>query len=168
MWIYILAFLYCLPLLAGALHPLQQDAPTIFGKATANDVDLLRVRGGIVVLRGVEAVAYKRRAEEREPVGELQARLDRGPVRCERLENYNGTDWYVGTCYLLVGKGTEIDLNQWVVASRVRQGKGRRLPGRRTTCPGSRAWDVEAPGATQNRRPSLGGTNRSGTTPRAG
>ena len=117
MWIYILAFLYCLPLFVGALYPLQQDAPTIFGKATAIDVDLLKVKGDIVVLRGVEAVAYKRRAEEREPAAELQARLDRGPVRCERLEKYNGKDWHVGTCYLLVGKGIEIDLNQWVVAS---------------------------------------------------
>ena len=117
MWINILAFLYFLPLLVGALYPLQQDAPTIFGKATAIDVDLLRVKGDIVVLRGVEAVTYKRRAEEREPVAELQARLDRGPVRCERLEEHNGMGRYVGTCYLLVGKGTEIDLNQWVVAS---------------------------------------------------
>ena len=117
--IMVLAVACLLPSFAAPSPPFQEDAPDIFGKATAIDVDLLRVKGHIVVLRGVKVVTYKRKPKELNPVANLQARLDRGPVRCEGLEKYNipGKEWFVGTCYLVVGERTEIDLNQWIVAS---------------------------------------------------
>ena len=119
MRIYVLAFVYFLPIFSGSLPPIQEPAPrNIFGKATAIDVDLLKIDDRIVKLWGVKAVTYKRRPEERGPLFSMQGMLDREPVRCEDLEKYNafGKQWYLGTCYL-VGKRTEVDLNRWVVAN---------------------------------------------------
>ena len=117
MWIH--AFVYLLPIFAGPLPSLQEPVPRyIFGKATAIDVDLLKVDGFVADLRGAKAVTYKRKPEELDPISHLQMMLDRQPVRCEDLEKYNDfrKQWFLGTCYL-VGKRTEVNLNRWVVAN---------------------------------------------------
>ncbi len=117
MWIH--ALVYLLPILAGPLSLLQDSTPRyIFGKATAVNVDLLKVDGFVVELRGAKAVPYKRKPEELDPVSHLQMMLDRQPVRCENLEKPNefGKQRFLGTCYL-VGKRTELNLNRWVVAN---------------------------------------------------
>ena len=117
MWIR--AFVYLLPLFAGPLPSLQDSTPRyIFGKAEAVNVDLLKVDGFVVNLRGAKAVPYKRKPEELDPISHLQMMLDRQPVRCENLEEPNdfGKQRFLGTCYL-VGKRTEVNLNRWVVAN---------------------------------------------------
>ena len=117
-WICILAFVSFLPIFVWASPPLQEAAPDLFGKATAIDVDLLKVNGYIVQLRGVKAVTYKRKPEELEPISYLQVMLYREPVRCEGLKKYSafGKVWFLGTCYQ-VGKRTELELNRWIVAN---------------------------------------------------
>lgn len=117
MWSY--AFVYLLPIFVGTLPSLQEPVPRyISGKATAVDVDRLKVDGFVVGLRGVKSVTYKRKPEELDPISYLQVMLDREPVRCEGLKKYNasGKKWFLGTCYL-VGKTTEVNLNRWVVAN---------------------------------------------------
>lgn len=119
MWIFVLAFVYFLPIFTESLPPIQEPTPRIiFGKTTAIDVDLLNIDDRIVKLRGVKAVTYKRRPEERGPLFHIRVMLEREPVWCEDLEKYNafGKQWFLGTCYL-VGKKTEVDLNGWVVAN---------------------------------------------------
>lgn len=114
----VLAVACLLPIFVGASPPFQETAPDIFGKAAAVDVDLLKVNGYVVKLRGVKVVTYKRKPEELEPIFYLQVMLDREPVRCEGLKKYSasGKEWFLGTCYL-VGKRTEVNLNRWVVAN---------------------------------------------------
>lgn len=63
LWIYVVAFVSFLPIFVWASPPFQETAPDIFGKATAIDVDLLKINGYIVQLRGVKAVTYKRKPE---------------------------------------------------------------------------------------------------------
>ena len=125
LWIYVLALVYFLPIFVWASPPLQETAPDIFGKATAIDLDLLKVNGYIVQLRGVKAVTYKRKPEELEPISYLQVMLYREPVRCEGLKKYNalGKEWFLGTCYL-VGNRTELELNRWIVANGIAKSFG--------------------------------------------
>ena len=78
MWIFVLAFVYFLPIFTGSLAPIQEPTPRIiFGKTTAIDVDLLKIDDRIVKLRGVKAVTYKRRPEERGPLFHIQVMLER-------------------------------------------------------------------------------------------